>query len=712
MSRLNWANVAAPDFSTSLAGIRTAGSLLDQAFNRASSTIEGVDGDISSRVNKAVLAQIAGISEADGAEGQIQQLLAGVDPRRLNTATIEFGAGRPDALINREASRFNLATSEYNQERAQERDAALDGTEGLRMQLAEAYRTKDMDSVARISGELSKAPGLRASDFMAAVTGGQNIRSGDLGIQNSELGLQRSQYGFGREKMTDADNDAAGAVLAEIQKLGLFTPEDAAAYVNSKGLSPQAYNAVMRQISPLEFLTPGAGGSGGGMGGGGGGSAAFDGTPEDAVQAFMGKVANVESGGKGGAKNPNSSASGLYQFTEGTFKSTYKKVFGGDDSAAAKAWSTNRFDNSVQEQLMQQLTKDNLSGLQSAGIPITPGSLYLAHFAGIGGAQKLHQNPNASVEAVLGSKVVQANSFLKGKTAGEVIGWADSKMGMSPRGAAAVQAAGAMGRVQRTDSLTGDPVIDNYVGTVGKSNSVIQVASQLTGEGGIFAGVDRKVIEARLRTVSTEARQIAKEAGLDWAPNNDQAALLLENSLGARSYWDGVKQVAGFDDTLDGRSIDRDALKTNVLKIAGGQAEKTLLAQQDLQVVGQQSAQLQAARDQQAAYVQQLMNKPGTNPRILARERGKLAMLDQSLTDDVGQQVVNGDVVSRVGSDAKPVTISRPKPLPKARPAAKPQPTQRTINDVLTSRAGTYQNKPGRVTIADMVSDTFSNLFD
>lgn len=152
-------------------------------------------------------------------------------------------------------------------------------------------------------------------------------------------------------------------------------------------------------------------------------------TGEAAIAGFKARTRRAESGGKDGAKNPNSSATGRYQFIEGTFKQVYKQVYGGGDAAANAAWANKRNDPAIQEALMDRFTRDNAAGLAKAGIPVTEGNLYLAHFAGIGGAQALHRNPGASAESVLGAAVVNANPFLAGKSAGDVIAWAAGKMG-------------------------------------------------------------------------------------------------------------------------------------------------------------------------------------------------------------------------------------------------------------------------------------------
>jgi hypothetical protein len=75
---------------------------------------------------------------------------------------------------------------------------------------------------------------------------------------------------------------------------------------------------------------------------------------------------------------------------------------------------------------------DNGGILKGAGLPVTPGTQYLAHFAGPKGAVGLlNADPSTPAGAVLGDAAVKANPFLRNMTAGDVAAWADRKMGGS-----------------------------------------------------------------------------------------------------------------------------------------------------------------------------------------------------------------------------------------------------------------------------------------
>lgn len=165
------------------------------------------------------------------------------------------------------------------------------------------------------------------------------------------------------------------------------------------------------------------------------------------TENYLRQVRGAESGvDDANARNPRSSATGRYQFTDGTWLNYYKRRYGADGLSDNQILAK-RSNGAIQDQLMRDLTRDNANALQAVGAPVTEGNLYLAHFAGAGGAAKLlHADPSAPVENVLGRAVVKANPFLQGKTAGETVAWAARKMGSSPE-ASMLAGAGAEDQV-------------------------------------------------------------------------------------------------------------------------------------------------------------------------------------------------------------------------------------------------------------------------
>ncbi len=148
--------------------------------------------------------------------------------------------------------------------------------------------------------------------------------------------------------------------------------------------------------------------------------------------ATVDSIISNERGSTPDARNPNSSAMGDGQFLERTWLETLSKyrpdLIGTRDELLAM-----RADPSLSKSMTEAYATQNAGILSSAGLPVTPGSTYLAHFAGPKGAIGiLNADPNIPAGAILGDRVVQANPFLKDMTAADLRAWADRKMGAKP----------------------------------------------------------------------------------------------------------------------------------------------------------------------------------------------------------------------------------------------------------------------------------------
>jgi hypothetical protein len=139
---------------------------------------------------------------------------------------------------------------------------------------------------------------------------------------------------------------------------------------------------------------------------------------------------SAESSGRADAKNPRSSATGLFQFVEGTWKGLMRKY------PELGLTPEGRTDPAQQKRAMEKFTQNNIQSLRKAGLPVTNGTLYLAHFAGDGGAKAVMQaDSKLSVRDTLnrmkdghGDDVIKANPFLEGKSNAWLIRWAERKM--------------------------------------------------------------------------------------------------------------------------------------------------------------------------------------------------------------------------------------------------------------------------------------------
>lgn len=143
-----------------------------------------------------------------------------------------------------------------------------------------------------------------------------------------------------------------------------------------------------------------------------------------AMGDYLGTTRAKESGGNDLAANPNSTAKGRYQFTDGTWADVAKRHPG--LGLTPGGWK----DPEQQERAMQAFTADNAKALTAAGIPINPGNLYVSHFLGEAGGPKFiagaMSNPDAPAVAFVSPRAARANRNIffekdgRPKTAGAV----------------------------------------------------------------------------------------------------------------------------------------------------------------------------------------------------------------------------------------------------------------------------------------------------
>jgi len=635
---LQWDQVAAPNFSTSLEGVRTAGAMLDKAFAAASGTINGVDQDISARVNKSLLAQIAGISEADGAEAEIQQLLAGVDPRRLSAETIMFGANRLNDLLQRDMNRLNLEAGRYKQERAVRDDKLSDATNALRMEYMAARAANDETRAAAALNQLSQFEGMQAGLFSSTLEKGQDIRANEQNIRDSDFRYKEGTYGFGRRVEGDQISDKAASILADIRQKGFLTVDSALQYLGQqKDLDPRVFNEVAGRISPMQFINENELAFGGTGGGGASGGGSFtEGAGPTAVAATLrsgglsdavvaGFLGNFEvEGGYGGALGDGGSASGIAQWRLER-REAFRNKFGKDPHQATP-------EQQAQFVLWELQTPE---GRKVAGI-----------------TEK------------------QANAILNAKDPGQAADLIDRyyersdgkhrsrRVESAQRALALMNGAAQIARTNKVDEIVGDPILDGYLETVRPGESVVKVASGLVGEGGVFAGANQANVEAKIREVQTKANEMARKAGSPKTFSAGQAAFLLENSVSDRGWGDWFSDSTGLGKgSIGGRSINDKVLEDNIGKILNGDVEGAALSRQRAAVVQGESDQLNGAIQRQSMIVQQLRATPGMNPQVIANAEAKLAQLQSMVPGQFAQQYAEGDAKSMKPNMPAPVQL-------------------------------------------------------
>lgn len=154
-------------------------------------------------------------------------------------------------------------------------------------------------------------------------------------------------------------------------------------------------------------------------------------TKVDVDPKYYERLAQVESSNNPNAKAATSSAAGLYQFTEGTWKEHV--------SRAGLDYNLNdRFDPKKSRDIVERFTKQNEKYLKKAlGREPDQGELYLSHFAGMGGARKILLNPDEPIENILSADAIKANKVLferEGITKGkDMYRWAAKKFNVAPK---------------------------------------------------------------------------------------------------------------------------------------------------------------------------------------------------------------------------------------------------------------------------------------
>jgi hypothetical protein len=156
------------------------------------------------------------------------------------------------------------------------------------------------------------------------------------------------------------------------------------------------------------------------------------------------QIIRIESNGDPNLKNMRSSATGLGQFLDETWL-LLMRAHRPDlvrELTEAEVLDLRREPN-VAREITARFTERNANVLKRRGLPVTPGTLYLAHFAGAAGAVAvLSALEDADAASIMASadatgrtkreKLVKANPFLERFTVADLKSWADRKMRVRP----------------------------------------------------------------------------------------------------------------------------------------------------------------------------------------------------------------------------------------------------------------------------------------
>jgi hypothetical protein len=158
-----------------------------------------------------------------------------------------------------------------------------------------------------------------------------------------------------------------------------------------------------------------------------------------AAESLAASIVIAESGGDATAKNQRSSATGAGQFLDGTWLDMIRAHRPDLTGKSEAAILDLRHDPDLSREMVARFAEGNAAALASRCLPVTPGTLYLAHFAGGAGASAVLSAPeDADAAATIAEadatgrltreKIVTANPFLEKFTVADLKHWADRKI--------------------------------------------------------------------------------------------------------------------------------------------------------------------------------------------------------------------------------------------------------------------------------------------
>lgn len=524
MTRLVWDNIAAPDFSASIQGVRLFSDLIARAGQSAKDTITGLDNRLADQQRMTLAQRMTGFQDADAYQAALASgsILDGLG--RLKADDIIRADARLGTLIGREGdearldlTREQLRSETWNQDRKQDRyNAQRAAAPALaEIQAAGGDQAKIAEIRAKYATELA---GLDFGDSRDVANDANNYITTAKGWRNSDQQYRISDYNQDRTEMTDRANDVglqfAAKYAGQSQAAMESDPEFQALDARGKVAAINALQAW----KPADFGGVVSGITGSDAGGSADpyntilGNGQFGAPPKPLTEMTIGEainfgrntlIPNTRNNAQLGLSNgQGSSAVGAYQFTQGTLADFGPRVLGPN-------WANERMTPQVQDRLGRAIFESTRGGAAALK----------------GRWQGLQKLSDARVAEIGRMPWEQARAEITKVEIGSPI--------PSPNQRRDLAALAGANQTNLGNTSPSDPMMGALVEAGKSRESQTAVLARLTGDNGLFKNANRRDIDRALTDIMTVGKV-----------NAAAAAVILEFSGREENVGDVVRRVA------------------------------------------------------------------------------------------------------------------------------------------------------------------------
>lgn len=201
MARLTWQEVSAPDFGSSISGLKNAFDSLDRGFERAGQTINEYDAAQTATQSNAIMAKVLQLGSPEEAAAALAsgQMTNGVDPRRINAAAFAAMRGRQNDLMSTATAGMKLREDQIglSQEEVKNADFQAFNAPEVRSfvnQRTRALQDGNQQEVDRLDNDNPDILNTVNQQMLnASTSAAQGLRQTSQTIRGTETGYQDAQ---------------------------------------------------------------------------------------------------------------------------------------------------------------------------------------------------------------------------------------------------------------------------------------------------------------------------------------------------------------------------------------------------------------------------------------------------------------------------------------------------------------------------------------